>query len=200
MRARWSRAIALAFAVAGCERNGPGASGKPSGAGGAASTEGEVRLEPMDPLEAQAWDRAKDGDDDDRMRLADRVGCTGLRERAQEPGRRSTAIRAMAYCNDFSELPWLTSIAASGDESEGLEALDAIVDQAALPRRATDPEDADDLSAGCHALLALSRDHGRSRARRVIAIRALRMLAPRGCVKRDEIPTEFDANDDSGRP
>ena len=149
----------------------------------------------MDPQEAQAWDRAKDGDDDDRMRLADRVGCTGLRERASETARRPTAIRAMAYCGDFSELPWLTSIAASGDETEALEALDAMVDQAARPRRATDPEDAAELSAGCRALLALSRDEGQSRARRVIAIRALRMLAPRGCVKREEIPTEFDAND-----
>jgi len=188
----------LALVIAGCEKSVPGASGKPSAADHPSTDEGEVRLEPMDPKEVEAWDRAKDGDDDDRMRLADRVGCTGLRERTQEPGRRSTAIRAMAYCSDFFELPWLVSMAASADDAEGIEALEAIVEQAARPRRATDPEDAQDLAAGCQALLAFSRDRGRPRARRVIAIRALRMLAPRGCVKRVEIPTEFDANDDSG--
>ena len=42
-------------------------------------------------------------------------------------------------------------------------------------------------------LLALARATGQSKARRVNAIRALRMLADRGCVRRADIPVDFDA-------
>jgi hypothetical protein len=96
---------------------------------------------PMDPMEAEAWGRAQAGADEDRMRLVDLVGCEGLRERAEVPARRSTAIRAMSFCPDFSELPWLASVATSGHDDEAADALDAIVDQAARPRRPTDAED-----------------------------------------------------------
>ena len=64
---------------------------------------------------------------------------------------------------------------------------------AARPRRATDPEDADELHAGCGALLSLARSASRSRERRVLAVHALRMLAERGCVRRADIPTDPDA-------
>jgi hypothetical protein len=101
----------------------------------------------------------------------------------------------MSYCDDFSELPWLTSIAASAKDGEAIEALDAILDQAARPRRPTDPEDAQELWTGCQALLALSKSTGQPRPRRVMAVRALRMLSERGCVKRAEIPSDLDAKD-----
>jgi hypothetical protein len=147
----------------------------------------------MDPMEAEAWARAQSGADEDRMRLADLVGCEGLRERADVPAQRSIAIRAMHFCSDFSELPWLASVAASGRDDEAADALDAIVDQAARPRRPTDPEDAQELFAGCQSLLDLSRSSGQPRARRVVAVRALRMLSDRGCVKRADIPSDLDA-------
>jgi hypothetical protein len=147
----------------------------------------------MDAREAAAWARAGDGDDEDRMRLADLVGCEGLRQRASDPQLRTTAIRSMANCRDFSELPWLAEVAATGTAGDASEALDAIIEQAARRRQATDPEDADELHAGCGTLLALARSADLPASRRVSSIRALRMLADRGCVKRADIPTGLDA-------
>ncbi len=148
---------------------------------------------PMDAREADAWARAQDGGDDDDLRLADLVGCEGLRERAGATPLRRIAVRAMAHCRDFSELPWLADIGAHGADAEAIAALDAIVEQAARVRRATDPEDADELHSGCTELLALSREPGQPVPRRVRAIRALRMLSERGCVKRADIPADLDA-------
>ena len=189
--------VALAVSVSHCGKSTPS---RVSGALASASSSADARAaatgdagEPMDPREADAWARAKDGEDDDRMRLADQVGCQGLRERAQEPVLRPTALRSMAFCPDFSELPWLTNIAAAGSEEEAALALDAILEQAARRRRATDPEDADELGVGCRALLALSRSADRPKARRAKAIGALRMLADRGCVRRADVPSDLDA-------
>jgi hypothetical protein len=147
---------------------------------------------PMDAREAEQWQRAKAGDEDERIRLAALVGCTGLRERASEPALRGTAIAAMAHCPDFSELPWLVEVGTTSRDDEALEALDAVVDEAAGVRRATDAEDADELHAGCGALLALARTPTAPRPRRVRAVRALRMLADRGCVKLADIPHDVD--------
>jgi hypothetical protein len=150
---------------------------------------------PMDAREAAAWAAAgaRERDPEDLARLADLVGCEGLRERADQAEMRATAIRAMEYCGDFSELPWLAQVATSGSDDEALAALDAVVELSAMPRRATDPEDADELHVGCGALLDLARGAQRPKQRRVLAIRALRMLSERGCVKRGDIPTELDA-------
>ncbi len=106
---------------------------------------------------------------------------------------RLPAVRAMRYCPDFSELPWLAGLASTGPDDVATEALDAIVEQAARRRRAVDPEDADELREGCATLLGLARSTDRPRPRRVVAIRALRMLAERGCVQRADIPTDLDA-------
>ena len=149
--------------------------------------------EPMDAREAEAWTRAKAGDEDELIRLATLVGCTGLRERASEPALRRTAIQAMAHCTDFAELPWLVDVGATARDDEALDALDAVVDEAARARRPTDPEDADELHAGCGALLALARAPSAPRPRRVRAVRALRMLVDRGCVKAADIPHDVDA-------
>jgi len=148
---------------------------------------------PMDAREADAWARAKEGEDEDRMRLADLVGCQGLRERAQGPTLRATAIQSMAFCPDFSELPFLTEVATKGNDNEASAALDAILEQASRPRRATDPEDAEELNVGCSTLLALARSADRPKPRRVKAIDALRMLADRGCAKSADIPSNLDA-------
>jgi hypothetical protein len=155
--------------------------------------EDEDGAAPMEPREMQAWEQADSGDVPELIRLADLVGCAGLRERASRPALRATALRAMAYCPDFSELPWLAEVAASGRGGEPLLALEAIVEQAARPRRAVDPEDAEELHEGCAGLLMLARATDRPRERRVLAIRALRMLAERGCVKLADIPGDLDA-------
>lgn len=190
--------LALAtLAVAACGKTtSPGAPASP-GAGPAAPSghvarAGSDDAEPMDEREEEAWAQADAGEPQELMRLTDLVGCDALRDRAADPSRRPAAIRAMAYCPDFSELPWLADIGAGGRDDEAVAALAAVVDQAARPRRATDPEDADELHTGCAALLALARSPERPRVRRVLAVRALRMLAERGCVARADIPTDVD--------
>jgi hypothetical protein len=147
----------------------------------------------MDNRETAQWDAAAQGDPEELMRLADLVGCSGLRERAAVRELRATSIRALAYCSDFSELPWLAEIAAGKDDAEARAALETIEDLAARPRRATDPEDAEELRAGCQTLLALARSTQRPRERRVPAVRALRMLAEWGCVRREDVPKDVDA-------
>jgi hypothetical protein len=147
---------------------------------------------PMDARETAQWAAAKEGDPEELVRLADLVGCEGLRERGEGEDLRLTAIRAMQYCRDFSELPWLAQIATGANEEQASAALETVVELAARPRRATDPEDADELHTGCAALLGLAKDAERPKARRVLSIRALRMLSERGCVKRADIPTDLD--------
>ncbi|HLK37305.1 MAG TPA: hypothetical protein VKU41_11175, partial [Polyangiaceae bacterium] len=90
-------------------------------------------------------------------------------------------------------LPWLAEVATVGADEEAAASLDAIVELAATPRRATDPDDAEELGAGCGALLALARAPERPRSRRAKAVSALRMLADRGCVKVGDIPKDLDA-------
>jgi hypothetical protein len=183
---------ALCAAASGCHR---GAAASTVGAATEDPPPATVADEPMSPAEEQAWARAEDGGEAESVRLVDLVGCTTLRERAKVPERRAAAIRAMSGCDDFSELPWLASLAADGRDDEALAALDAIVDQAARPRRPADPEDAEELASGCQTLLALSRATSEPRPRRVLAVRSLRMLAERGCVKKSDIPTDLDAKE-----
>jgi hypothetical protein len=147
----------------------------------------------MEGREAAQWVMAKEGEAEELARLADLEGCEGLRERGEDAELTMTAIRAMQYCRDFSELPWLAKVAAGSNDDEAKAALESVVELAARPRRATDPEDADELHTGCAALLELAKAQDRPKARRVLAIRALRMLADRGCVKKADIPTDLDA-------
>ncbi|MGA2448681.1 MAG: hypothetical protein ABTD50_08410 [Polyangiaceae bacterium] len=149
---------------------------------------------PMDPGEAALWAAAKDGEAEDLMRLGDRVGCTGLRERATVSELRLTAVRAMEFCGDLSELEWLAEIAAMASDDVAQAALDSIDAIAALPRRPVDPEDAEDLRAGCERLMKLARSAGAAKNRRIEAVRALRMLSDRGCVRRADIPSDVDTH------
>jgi hypothetical protein len=146
----------------------------------------------MDAREAAQWGAAVQGSPEEQMRLVDLVGCAGLRERASARDLRATAISAMQYCPDFTELPWLAELAADKSDTEARAALEAIDELAARRRHATDPEDADELRAGCSALLALAKSTARPRERRVLAVRALRMLSERGCVRREDIPKDVD--------
>ena len=183
---RWV-AIPL-LAAMGCAK-----SASPSPSREETQAEPEVAVLPMDTREAAQWASAVQGDPEELMRLADLVGCEGLRDRAVQPDLRATAIRATQYCPDYSQLPWLTELAAAKDDAEARAALEAIDELAARPRRAIDPEDAQELHVGCGALLAFARSGSRPKERRVLAIRALRMLSERGCVRRADIPTDVDA-------
>jgi hypothetical protein len=184
------------FAAVDCGKGSTPAISATASASGSAAASGCVACDDagvaaMDPQEADAWMRAKEGDEDDRLRLADLVGCGGLEDGAARADLRMTAIQAMAYCRDFTELPWLAGIAGGDDEAQAIAALESVVDLAARPRRAVDPEDADELHGGCAALLALARAPERSLDRRALAVRALRMLVDRGCVKAADIPSEL---------
>lgn len=172
---------------------GPKAAAQPEGAATSEAVALDSGEAPMDERERGAWSEAEGGEPSELLRLVDLVGCSGLQDRAATPALRLTAVRAMRYCPDFSELGWLADLASTGADDAAAEALDAIVEQAARPRRAVDPEDADELHAGCATLLALARSAERPRPRRVAAVRALRMLVERGCVQKTEIPTDLDA-------
>lgn len=148
---------------------------------------------PMDSAEATLWAAAKEGESEDFMRLSQRIGCPGLRERAKAADLRLTAVRAMEFCHDFAELPWLADLATTSADTLAQAALSAIDALAALPRRPVDPEDAEELRAGCDALVKLARTTGADKDRRIAAVRALRMLADRGCVRRSDIPADVDA-------
>ena len=150
-----------------------------------------------DPVLEELWTRAKGGDADDLARLADREGESGLAERGRsDPAARMAAIRAMAFAPEpgaFGGLPFLAEAARGTDEPQAQAALESAIDLAARPRRAVDPEDAAEMKAGCDSMLALAKDVKAPRARRVNAIRALRMLADRGCVDPAALPTDLDA-------
>lgn len=148
------------------------------------------------PVAEDLWTRAKEnvasGDGDDLARLADREGMTGILARSEDPAWRATAIRAMGYTGGFDALPWLAGVARGASNDDAATALDVLVDMAARPRVAVDPEDAAELREGCDALLALAKDGQAAKSRRIVAIRALRMLSDRGCVASADIPTDFD--------
>jgi hypothetical protein len=144
----------------------------------------------------ELWTRAKDADDDELARLAEREGEHGLEERAAMPAHRLTALRAMAYTPSFSALPVLGGAAQHGTEDEARTAVESADVIAARKRPQTDLEDADELKTGCQALMGAARDATRPRVVRVGAVRALRMLGDAyggRCVKLVDIPTDVDA-------
>jgi hypothetical protein len=180
------------LAIASCGKSKTSGTAS-AGTGPEDEGDGEGAIGAMDEREAAQWAEARQGEPEELMRLVNLVGCSGLRERAVSRELRPTAIFAMKYCPDFSELPWLVALAAGKDDVEARAALDSIGELAARPRRGTDPEDADELHAGCQALLVLARSISEPKPRRVRAVRALRMLSERGCVRRDDIPKDVDA-------
>lgn len=153
----------------------------------------EARVEDAAALRASAlWEAAKEGEEEDLATLAAHEGAIGLVEAASEPSLRGAAIRAMAYARGWSQLPFLSDLALGKDDEEARIALEAAVELAARVRVAEEPEDAAELRRGCEGLLVLARDAGRPKARRVAAIRALRMMP---CPPAGEagIPDDLDA-------
>ncbi|HEX4514898.1 MAG TPA: hypothetical protein VH054_15235, partial [Polyangiaceae bacterium] len=66
----------------------------------------------------ELWTRAKDGDDDELARLAQKEGAHGLEERAASPQFRVTALRAMAFAPGFSSFPTLGGAVEKGTDEE----------------------------------------------------------------------------------
>jgi hypothetical protein len=143
-----------------------------------------------DPL---LWGNAKGGEEEDLTTLATHEGAAGLLEAAGDPELRPVAIRAMGYARGWAQLPYLARAAGGKEDEEAQLALAAIVELAVRPRTAEDPEDADELQEGCKALLAMAREPKNARARRVPAVRALRMLPCPPAKEGEGIPADVDS-------
>lgn len=169
----------LAFAACGgCGRRAPAGGDTTVLQAGDASMPAAKQLDVdatalRDPL---LWKNAIEGDVEDRATLAAHEGAMGLVEASRDPSLRATAIQAMGYAYGWAQMPTLASIAGGKDDGEARLALASVLELATRPRRAEDPEDAGELGEGCEALGVLARDETRPRARRIDAIRALRML------------------------
>jgi hypothetical protein len=178
-------------ACSSCNKSAPGggSSAAPSGSSGATS-KSSPREDAGPPRDPAMWARAGDGGAEDLATLAVHEGAAGLVEAAeQDPALRATAIRAMAHARGWAQSPFLAKAAAAKDEDEARSALEALVDLGSRPRRAEDPEDAEELAEACEKLAALAKDTTREKARRVLALRALRTMP---CPKL-ELPTDLDA-------
>jgi hypothetical protein len=186
--------LALALGPTACssckDGGGADAGGAEAAAAGSAATPVVVRT----PEDERAWTVAKDGEEDDLVRLAQREGASGLAERATDPAWRTTALRAMAYAEGFAQLPALGAAAATGTEEEATLAAASAATLAARKRAPVDPEDAEELADGCGALLGAAKDASRPKVVRVDSIRALRMLSDQpGCVNPADVPHDLDA-------
>lgn len=181
-------------AVASCSACGKNAS-DPNVAPGASSAAVVSRTSvppeagPVALRDVAVWSNARDGGLEDLASLATHEGAAGLVEAAAEPELRATALRAMAYARGWAQLPLLAQAAAGADDDEARIALDSALELAARPRRAEDMEDGAELREGCEKLGAVARETVRARERRVLALRALRMMP---CSKQ-ELPTDLDA-------
>ena len=179
-----------------CGKTTPASASLPEG-GGLPDAAVDAATGAVDPRLEDLWTRARGGDADDLARLADAAGAGGRGGRsARDPASRLTALRALAYAPEpgaFGGLPFLAEAARGPDDAQAEAALESAIDLAARPRRALDPEDAAEMKEGCDMLLALAGDAKGLRPRRVKAIRALRMLADRGCVDPHAVPTDLDA-------
>lgn len=184
-------ALVVLFATCGgCGRSNPNQPASPGDADGATSARAaEGGAASTAAAMERLWELAKDGEEEDLATLAVHEGPEGLIEGAARPDQKMTAIRAMAYARGWAQLPYLATIAAAKDDAEAKAALESIVDLAARPRRSEDPEDAAELEEGCTKLVTLAKAADREKARRVQAIRALRMMP---CPKTD-LPTDLDA-------
>ena len=135
------------------------------------------------------WSVAREGQVEDLATLATHEGAAGLVEAAAEPELHLTALRAMGYARGWAQLPYLAQTAVGTDDDDARIALVSAAELGARPRRSEDVEDEAELREGCEKLGALARDLARARDRRVLALRALRMIP---CPKLD-LPTDLDA-------
>jgi hypothetical protein len=187
----------LAFATCNACGKKPGGADPAVAPGEGSATSASHPSRTMAPPDAGAavvrdvamWTSAREGTTEDLASLATHEGAAGLVEAAAEPDLHVTALRAMAFARGWAQLPYLARTAAATEDDEARIALDAAAELAARPRRSEDVEDEPELREGCEKLGALARDTARARERRVLAMRALRMMP---CPKQ-ELPADLDA-------
>lgn len=190
-------AVATFAACGACGKRIP-AGGDPTGAsaqlGGDAASIVAREADAASLRDPLLWEHAREGDAEDLAALAAHEGAIGLVEAAADPALRRTAVRAMGYARGWAQVPYLAKLAGGKDDGDATAALEATVELATRPRRAEDPEDTDELREGCETLVRLGRDDKRERGRRVLAIRALRMLPcpPDGADGGSPLPHDVD--------
>ncbi len=186
-------AIVITFATCGgCGRSGSTTGpASPTGASGTAEEKNAAPFDAGSRRDHLMWTRAKEGAPEDIATLAVHEGAIGLVEAADDAELRPTALRAMAYAPGWAHLPFLARVAAGKSDEDAKLALESIVELSVRARTAEDPEDAEELATGCKTLAALAKDTAQARARRVPAIRALRMM-PCPPEVREGLPTDVD--------
>lgn len=189
--ARLRAEVALAVCFVACGRASPSAN-VPDTAGLPRVTLAADGGAERTPELVELWKRAGEGVEEDLMRLGQTEGAAGLAEGATTPETRLLAARAMAHAHGLAGLAWLGERAASDDLEIAREAARSAVALAGRGRDQRDPEDAEEMRAGCKWLLAAARDERRDRQVRVDAVRAVRLLLDRGCAKAEEVPTSLD--------
>ncbi len=135
------------------------------------------------------WTSARDGQTEDLASLATHEGAAGLVEAAADTELRKTALRAMGFARGWAQLPYLAHTASEPDDDDARLALDSAGELSARRRTAEDVEDATELREGCEKLGVLARDAERPRERRILALRALRMMP----CPNQELPADLDA-------
>jgi hypothetical protein len=185
----WTAALVV---LGACQHAATTAAAPPSNDGGV-ETPGPAPVAPRDAVVEDLWTQAADGEMADLARLHDREGESGLVERASVAAYRMTALAALGCGVDFTALPFLADVAASGTDAEAEAALASAASLAAVPRRTRDPEDALELRQGCETLLALARRVEVPRLRRARAVSTLRMLESTGCLHGEALPSDLDA-------
>lgn len=139
------------------------------------------------------WERARAADPNDGVEelavLAVHEGAVGLVEASSIPELRLTALRAMGYADGYAQLPTLAKVSTDGDDEQARAALDAAVTLGTRVDRNVDLEDAEELAAGCEGLVGLAKNTKKAKERRVLAIRALRMLP----CNAGDLPSDLDA-------
>jgi hypothetical protein len=133
-----------------------------------------------------AWSAAASLEPEDLSRLALREGSAGIVAGATSDAKRKIAVHALAFGEDFDALPFLGEVAGGADAPLALAAADTAGVLAARRRMALAPEDALEVREGCDRLLAVAKDASKPRPLRLKVLRALRMLADRGCAR--ELP------------
>jgi len=191
IRSTASRVVVACALLARCKCGG----GAPSDAGVPWLDAGDAEVDAARPADVEElWRQAGDAGDDELARLAASEGAEGLEQRAAVSAFRITALRAMGFTPGFSSLPTLGAAAQRGTPDEARAAVESADAIAARKREQVDPEEDDELGAGCAALLAAAKDATRPREVRIGAVRALRMLADhKPCPRASEIPTDVDA-------
>jgi hypothetical protein len=185
----------IASVATACSACGKSPTGDPNVAAGKAGVPVVSRTSfppeagPTAVRDVAMWTNARDGQTEDLASLATHEGAVGLVEAAAEPELRKTAVRAMAFARGWAQLPYLARAATEADDEEAKLALDSAVELAARRRTAEDVEDAAELREGCEKLGTLARDGERPRERRIVALRALRMLPG----PKQELPVDLDA-------